>query len=60
VDSLKLSFQESGDILRELAKLIEMGKVEAPEVEVIAYEEAPAAYAKINEGQTRVKQVIRF
>jgi NADPH:quinone reductase-like Zn-dependent oxidoreductase len=60
VDSLKLSFQESGDILRELAKLIEMEKVEAPEVTPIALEEAPAAYARINEGATREKLVIRF
>ena len=60
VDSLKLSFQESGDILRELAKLIEMEKVEAPGVEIIQLEQALEAYKKINEGQTRVKQVIRF
>ena len=60
VDSLKLSFKESGDILRELAKWIGDAKVMPPPVHVIALEEAPAAYAGIFEGAIREKQVIRF
>jgi len=60
VDSLKLSFQESGDILRELAQWIERGKVAAPDVQAVSLEEAPAAYAKILEGSVKGKIVIRF
>jgi NADPH2:quinone reductase len=60
VDSLKLSFKESGDILKELARLIEMEKITPPIVKTIPLEEAPAIYEKILTGALREKQVIRF
>ncbi|HET9870931.1 MAG TPA: zinc-binding alcohol dehydrogenase family protein [bacterium] len=60
VDSLKLSFKETGDILRELARLVEREKVPPPAVTAVALEEAPAAYARIAEGAHREKTVIRF
>ena len=60
VDSLKLSFTESGDILRELAQWIEMGKITPPKVEVVLFDQALEAYGKIASGATHEKQVIRF
>jgi len=60
VDSLKLSFKESGDILKELARLIEMEKITPPAVKTISLEEAQAAYEKILIGASREKHVIRF
>ncbi len=60
VDSLKLSFTESGDILRELARWIEMGKVIPPKVQVAPLEQALDAYQKISSGESQEKQVIRF
>ncbi len=60
VDSLKLSFKESGDILKELARLIEMEKITPPAVKVISLDEAPATYEKILAGSAREKHIIRF
>ena len=60
VDSLKLSFTESGDILRELAKWIEIGKITPPKVQVVPFDQALEAYEKIASGATHEKQVIRF
>jgi NADPH-dependent curcumin reductase CurA len=60
VDSLKLSFAESGGILRELAGWIGKGDITPPQVEIVPLEEAPQAYANILAGTTRLKQVIRF
>jgi NADPH:quinone reductase len=60
VDSLKLSFKESGDILKELARLIEMDKITPSAVKAIPLEEAQAAYEKILSGATREIHVIRF
>ncbi|MGH7739497.1 MAG: quinone oxidoreductase family protein [bacterium] len=60
VDSLKLSFKETGGILRDLARLVEREKIPPPTVRAIPLEESLAAYAAILEGSSREKTVIRF
>lgn len=60
VDTLKLSYAESGGILRQLVPLIEEGKVVPPPSSAISLENAPAAYEMIFAGAAREKQVILF
>jgi NADPH:quinone reductase-like Zn-dependent oxidoreductase len=60
VDSLKLSFIESGEILKQWVALIEAGKITAPKTELVSLDEAPAAYEKALNGTAHDKQVIVF
>jgi NADPH:quinone reductase len=60
VDSLKLSFMESGEILRSLVPLIEAGKIIPPRTAALSLENAPAAYELVLAGASREKQVIVF
>jgi NADPH:quinone reductase len=60
VDTLKLSFAESGEILRQLISLIEVGDIKPPQVTVLSLEEAPTAYKKVLDGSVKEKQVIVF
>jgi NADPH:quinone reductase-like Zn-dependent oxidoreductase len=60
IDSLKLSFAESGEILRQLVPLIEAGKITKPMVEEIALDQALQAYEKVLAGSSSAKQVIVF
>ncbi len=60
VDSLKLSFAECGDILRQLVPLIEAGKITPPLVEEVSPDKAIQAYEKVLAASTREKQVILF
>jgi NADPH2:quinone reductase len=60
VDTLKLSFRESGEILRQLVPLIEAGKIMPPQTITLTLEDAPAAYEKALTGAVREKQVILF
>jgi len=60
VDSLKLSFSECGEILRQLVPLIEVGKITPPRAATISLENAPAAYEAVLNGTAKEKQVILF
>jgi NADPH2:quinone reductase len=51
VDSLKLSFQETGDILRRLTNGFETGDFPPPEVETYSLEQGPAVYRDLNESK---------
>jgi len=58
VDSLKLSFEETGDILRRLASGFETGDFPPPEVETYPLEQGPALYRDINESKIKGKPVL--
>jgi NADPH:quinone reductase-like Zn-dependent oxidoreductase len=58
VDSLKLSFEETGDILRRLAPGFETGDFPPPEVETYPLEQGPALYRDINESKIKGKPVL--
>ena len=58
VDSLKLSFQETGEILRRLTTGFETGDFPPPEVETYPLEQGPAIYQGINESKIRGKPVL--
>jgi len=60
VDTLKLGFAESGEVLRGLLKGIEAGAFKPPLYETVPLERAIAAYEAINAGVARKKQVICF
>lgn len=60
VDTLKLSFAESAEILRGILPLINKGVLTPPEADAIRLEEAPRAYQAVLDGGARRKQVIRF
>jgi NADPH:quinone reductase len=58
VDSLKLSFQETGDILRRLVSGFETGDFPPPEVETHPLEQGPVLYRDINESKIKGKPVL--
>jgi len=58
VDSLKLSFLETGDILRRLALGFETGDFPPPEVETYPLEQGPALYRDMNESKIKGKPVL--
>jgi len=58
VDSLKLGFQETGDILRRLITGFESGDFPPPEVETYPLEQGPALYRDINESKIKGKPVL--
>jgi len=58
VDSLKLSFQESADILRGLTPGIEDGTFPPPILTTCTFSNAVQAYWLVNEGRTREKQIL--
>ena len=58
VDSLKLSFQEAGDILRRLTSGFEIGDFPPPEVETYPLEQGPAIYRDMNESKIKGKPVL--
>jgi NADPH2:quinone reductase len=60
VDTLKLSFRESGEILRQFVPLMEAWKILPPQTTNLALEDAPAAYEKALSGAAKEKQVILF
>jgi NADPH:quinone reductase-like Zn-dependent oxidoreductase len=60
VDTLKLSFSESADVLREIVPLVNAGVLTPPELDTIAIEQGPRAYQAVLEGRASRKQVIRF
>jgi NADPH:quinone reductase-like Zn-dependent oxidoreductase len=60
VDTLKLSFSESAQVLREIVPLVNAGILTPPELDSIAIEQGPRAYEAVLEGTVSRKQVIRF
>jgi NADPH:quinone reductase-like Zn-dependent oxidoreductase len=60
VDTLKLSFSESANVLREIVPLVNAGVLTPPELDSIAIEQGPSAYQAVLEGHAGRKQVIRF
>jgi len=60
VDTLKLSFSESAQVLREIVPLVNAGVLTPPELDGIAIEQGPRAYQVVLEGSAGRKQVIRF
>ncbi len=58
VDSLKLGFQETGDILRRLTTRFENGDFPPPEVETYPLEQGPGLYRDMSEGKVKGKPVL--
>jgi NADPH2:quinone reductase len=58
VDSLKLGFQETGDILRRLTTGFESGDFPPPEVETYPLEQGPGLYREMNEAKVKGKPVL--
>jgi len=58
VDTPKLGFQETGDILRRLTPGFETGDFPPPEVETYPLEQGPAIYWEVAESKIRGKPVL--
>jgi NADPH:quinone reductase len=58
VDSLKLSFAEIGEILRQLSPGIEAGKFKAPPLEKFSLEQGPQVYRDLAESKIRSKPIL--
>jgi NADPH:quinone reductase len=58
VDSLKLSFDETAKILRQLTAGFESGLYPAPDLEIFPLEEGPRLYRDIAEGKIKTKAVL--
>jgi NADPH:quinone reductase len=58
VDSLKLSFEETAEILRRLTPSIESGIFPAPSVEIFSLEEGPQLYHDIAESKIKTKPIL--
>src|SRR6202795_3517978 len=61
VDSLKLSFEETAEVLRQLIPGIESGTFPPPRVETFSLEEGPRLYRDMAESKIKAKPIlIRF
>jgi NADPH:quinone reductase-like Zn-dependent oxidoreductase len=60
VDTLKLSFQESAEVLREILPAVARGILTPPPVETVVLENAVDAYEAVLASKTRAKQIIYF
>jgi NADPH:quinone reductase-like Zn-dependent oxidoreductase len=58
VDSLKLSFEETGEILRQLTPGIEAGTFPPPRVETFPLEEGPRLYRDLAESKLKTKPIL--
>jgi NADPH:quinone reductase-like Zn-dependent oxidoreductase len=58
VDSLKVSFPDTGDILRRLTPGFETGDFPAPQVETYPLEQGPTVYRDIDESKIKTKPVL--
>jgi NADPH:quinone reductase len=58
VDSLKLSFEETAEILRGLTSGIEAGTFPPPQVETFRLEEGPRLYRDIAESKIKTKPIL--
>ncbi|MGO9453519.1 MAG: quinone oxidoreductase family protein [Candidatus Binataceae bacterium] len=60
VDTLKLSFSESAEILKAVLPGFKAGIFTLPSVETVSLDSAPSTYQAIDEGTSKKKVVIRF
>lgn len=60
VDTLKLSFGESAEILQALFPGFKAGIFSPPPVETVSLDDALSAYRAVAEGSSREKFAIRF
>ena len=58
VDSLKLSFEETAEILRQLTPGIESGIFPPPRVETFPLEEGPGLYRDMAESKIKGKPIL--
>jgi NADPH:quinone reductase len=58
VDSLKLSFDETAEILRRLTAGFESGLYPPPSLETFSLEEGPRIYRDIDEGKIKTKPIV--
>jgi NADPH:quinone reductase-like Zn-dependent oxidoreductase len=58
VDSLKLSFEETAEILRRLTPGFEAGTFLPPPVETVRLEEGPRIYRDIAESRIKTKPIL--
>src|SRR6201982_4158970 len=58
VDSLKLSFEETAEILRQLTPAIESGIFPPPRVETFPLEEGPGLYRDMAESKIKGKTIL--
>ncbi|MFZ0503660.1 MAG: hypothetical protein WAM44_08105, partial [Chthoniobacterales bacterium] len=58
VDSLKLSFEETAEILRQLTSGFETGIFPPPRVETYSLPEGPRLYREVAESQVKGKPVL--
>jgi NADPH:quinone reductase-like Zn-dependent oxidoreductase len=58
VDSLKMSFAETCEILRRLTPGIEAGKFKAPPIETFSLEQGPQVYRDVAESKIRSKPIL--
>jgi NADPH:quinone reductase-like Zn-dependent oxidoreductase len=58
VDSLKLSFEETAEILRQLTPGFEMGVFPPPAVETFSLAEGPRLYREVAESKFKGKPVL--
>jgi NADPH2:quinone reductase len=58
VDSLKLSFEETAEVLRQLTPGIESGTFPPPRVETFSLEEGPRLYRDIAESKIKTKPIL--
>jgi NADPH:quinone reductase len=58
VDSLKLSFEETGEILRRLTPGIEAGTFPPPPVETFRLDEGPRLYRDVAESKIKTKPIL--
>lgn len=59
LDTVKMSFEQAGSILRELTPHFESGAFPPPRVEAFPLEKGPEIYRKIQEGQFKGKAVLK-
>ena len=59
LDSLKMSFEQAAEILRELTPGFESGDFPAPAVQAFSLAEGPEVYRKIQEGRIKGKAVLK-
>ena len=57
VDSLKLSFTEAGDILRQLLPGFESGEFPPPDVQSVPLEKGPEIYRGLHEGRLKACKI---
>src|ERR1700758_4679672 len=58
VDSLRLSFEETADILRQLTPGVEAGRFKPPQVETFSLEEGPQLYRDIAAARIKAKPIL--